>query len=168
MNIAELAMELGDRLMLNEILSLTQGIAYGRGRWPRCFGSWADGWQDLGLTTLRTSGWVYLKIPAPYYDRMRNDFPDLLTSNVNGWLAKEPENRRMLRTLDGTTRAFLSDRYRRIDNYEVAQTVLPIIGSMDGASVESCELTESKMYIKVVNQRITAEIAKGDVVQRQR
>lgn len=107
----------------------------------------------------------YLKIPAPYYDRMRNEFPDLLASNVNGWLAKEPENRRMLRTLDGTARAFLSDRYRRIDNYEVAQTVLPIIGNIDGASVESCELTESKMYIKVVNQRITAEISKGDIVQ---
>lgn len=107
----------------------------------------------------------YLKIPAPYYDRMRNEFPNLLTRNVNGWLAREPENRRMLRTLDGTARAFLSDRYRRIDNHEVAQTVLPIIGNMDGASVESCELTESKMYIKVVNQRITAEIAKGDIVQ---
>jgi hypothetical protein len=107
----------------------------------------------------------YLKIPAPYYDRMRAEFPDLLTRNVNGWLAKEPENRRMLRTLDGTARAFLSDRYRRIDNYEVAQSVLPIIGNMDGASVESCELTDSKMYIKVVNQRITAEIAKGDIVQ---
>lgn len=107
----------------------------------------------------------YLKIPAPYYDRMRTEFPDLLTRNVNGWLAKEPENRRMLRTLDGTARAFLSDRYRRIDNYEVAQSVLPIIGNMAGASVESCELTDSKMYIKVVNQRITAEIAKGDVVQ---
>lgn len=107
----------------------------------------------------------YLKIPAPYYDRMRTEFPDLLTRNVNGWLSKEPENRRMLRTLDGTARAFLSDRYRRIDNYEVAQSVLPIIGNMAGASVESCELTDSKMYIKVVNQRITAEIAKGDIVQ---
>lgn len=106
----------------------------------------------------------HLKIPATYYDRMRTENPSLLTENVNSWLFKEPA-RRMIRTLDGTARAFLSDRYRRIDNYEVAQAVLPIIGNMAGASVESCELTDSKMYIKVVNPRITAEIAKGDIVQ---
>lgn len=106
-----------------------------------------------------------LKIPAQYYDRMRNECPSLLATNVNTWLQQERDTRRMVRTLDGNVRAFLSDRYRRIDNYEVAQTVLPIIGSMNGANVESCELTESRMYIKVVNTRITAEIAKGDIVQ---
>lgn len=107
----------------------------------------------------------HCKIPARYYDRMITEAPDLLTTNVNRWLARVPGTRRMLRTLDGTARAFLSDRYRRIDNHEVAQTVLPIIGNMNGARIESCELTESRMYLKVVNTRITAEIAKGDVVQ---
>lgn len=107
----------------------------------------------------------HLRIPAQYYDRMREENPLLLTTNVNTWLQQEPNTRRMLRTLDGNARAFLSDRYRRIDNYEVAQTVLPIIGSMDGAKVESCELTERRMYLKVVNTRITAELSKGDVVQ---
>lgn len=107
----------------------------------------------------------HLKIPALYYDRMRTEFPKLLASNVNGWFAKAPDTRRMLRTLDGTARAFLSDRYRRIDNYEVAQTVLPIIGNMPGARVESCELTDSRLYIKVVDPRVTAEVVKGDVVQ---
>ena len=107
----------------------------------------------------------HLKIPALYYDRMRTEFPELLASNVNGWFAKTPDTRRMLRTLDGTARAFLSDRYRRIDNYEVAQTVLPIIGNMPGARVESCELTDSRLYIKVVDPRVTAEVVKGDVVQ---
>ena len=66
----------------------------------------------------------HLKIPATYYDRMRTENPSLLTENVNSWLFKEPA-RRMIRTLDGTARAFLSDRYRRIDNYEVAQAVSP-------------------------------------------
>lgn len=106
----------------------------------------------------------HLKIPALYYDRMRNEFPELLTRNVNGWFSKTP-SKRMIRTLDGTARAFLSDRYRRIDNYEVAQTVLPIIGNMPGARVESCELTDSRLYIKVVDPRVTAEVVKGDVVQ---
>lgn len=107
----------------------------------------------------------HLKIPATYYDRMRTEVPELLARNVNGWFAHTPDTRRMLRTLDGTARAFLSDRYRRIDNYEVAQTVLPIIGKMNGATVESCELTDSRLYIKVVDPRVTAEVVKGDIVQ---
>lgn len=107
----------------------------------------------------------YLKIPASYYDRMRVEYPEMLAANVNGWLGRTPDDYRMVRTLDGTARAILSDRYRRIDNFEVASTVLPIIAGMDGASVESCELTESRMYLKVVNSRITAEVKKGDVVQ---
>ena len=107
----------------------------------------------------------HLKIPTSYYDRMRSEDPELLTQNINGWFSRTPTTKRMLRTLDGTARAFLSDRYRRIDNFEVAQTVLPIIGGMEGANIESCELTDSRMYIKVVNPRVTAEIKKGDVVQ---
>lgn len=106
----------------------------------------------------------HLGIPARYYDKMRSDFPELLATNVNGWFEKTPATR-MIRTLDGTARAFLSDKYRRIDNFEVAQTVLPIIRDMGGATVESCELTDARMYLKVVNPRITAEVKKGDIVQ---
>ena len=105
-----------------------------------------------------------LKIPAPYYDKMRTENPQLLAQNVNSWFNKEPKTR-MVRTLDGTTRAFLSDRYRRIDNFEIAQTVLPIIADMQDARIESCEVTEQRMYLKVVNPRLTTEIVPGDVVQ---
>ena len=101
---------------------------------------------------------LQLKIPAPYYERMRAENPGLLMANVNGWFQQSPDTRRMVRTLDGTARAILSDRYRRIDNYEVAQTVLPIISEMQGARIESCELTDTRMYIKVVNERIQTEV----------
>ena len=107
----------------------------------------------------------HLKIPALYYDRMKSEYPELLVQNVNGWFSRTPDTKRMLRTMDGTARALLSDRYRRIDNFEVASAVLPIISGMDGASVESCELTDSRMYLKVVNPRVTAEVKKGDIVQ---
>lgn len=107
----------------------------------------------------------HLKIPAVYYDRMRSEYPDLLAQNVNGWFGRTPDNKRMLRTMYGTARALLSDRYRRIDNFEIANAVLPIISGMEGAKVESCELTDSRMYLKVVNPRITAEVQKGDIVQ---
>jgi hypothetical protein len=105
-----------------------------------------------------------LGIPSRYYDRMLADEPQLLAKNVNTWFQKQPSNR-MVRTLDGTARAFLSDKYRRIDNHDIAQAVLPMIGNMEGAIVESCELTEKRMYLKVVNPRITTEVMKGDVVQ---
>ena len=71
----------------------------------------------------------------------------------------------MLRTLDGTARAFLSNRYRRIDNLEVAEAVLPVIGEMQDARFESCQITDSRMYIKVVNTRLEAEVVPGDIVQ---
>jgi hypothetical protein len=104
-------------------------------------------------------------IPINYYNKMLEKKPQLLADNVNTWFQKNPD-KRMIRTLDGTARAFLSDRYRRIDNHEIATAVLPIIQSFgEGARVDSCELTDKRMYIKVVNERITTEVSKGDVVQ---
>ena len=107
---------------------------------------------------------TYLGIPAKYYDKMRGENPELLAENINSWFNKQPKTR-MVRSLDGTARAFLSDRYRRIDNFEIAQTVLPIIGEMPDAKIESCEVTDERMYIKVVNPRLTTEVVPGDIVQ---
>lgn len=67
--------------------------------------------------------------------------------------------------MGGTARAFLSNRYRRIDNMEIAKVVLPLIGRMTDAHFESCQITDSRMYIKVVNRRLAAEVVKGDIVQ---
>lgn len=105
-----------------------------------------------------------LGIPSKYYDKMRHENPELLAQNVNSWFQKDPK-RRMVRTLDGVTRAFLSDRYRRIDNAEIASAVLPIIADMPDAKIESCEVTDERMYIKVVNPRLTTEVVPGDIVQ---
>lgn len=104
-----------------------------------------------------------LGIPQKYYDRMRAESPELLTRNVNHWFQEEPEQR-MVRTLDGKARAFLSKRYRPLDNADMAESVLPILQEM-GCRLESSALTESKLYIKAVTERTTFEIRKGDVVQ---
>lgn len=104
-----------------------------------------------------------LEIPRKYYDRMRSTAPALLAQNANHWLHTDNE-RRMVRTLDGKVRAFLSDRFRPIDNYDVASAVLPTI-QKSGCRIESCEVTERKMYLKVVTDRLTADIKKGDAVQ---
>jgi len=120
--------------------------------------------QDLGLTDY-AHGQVAsrVKIPKVYYDRMRENAPALLADNVNHWFHKNPE-KRMVRTLDDTARAFLSDRYRPIDNYDLLDAVLPRILEL-GCDVQSCELTQTRMYLKVTTPRLTADVKKGDVVQ---
>jgi len=105
-----------------------------------------------------------LKIPAVYYNRLRKEHPQLLDQNVNGLFQAQPEQR-MVRTLDGKARAFLSNRYQPLDNYDLAQAVLPILATVPDMKIESCEMTESRMYIKAIFPRIEAEVSKGDVVQ---
>lgn len=106
-----------------------------------------------------------LKIPFAYFERMRIDQPALLDRNVNTWLQSESAARRLIRTLDGRVRAVLSDRYRRLDNFDLAENVLPILQRLPEAQFESVELTETRMYLKVTTPRVRYEIASGDVVQ---
>ncbi|HWR08530.1 DUF932 domain-containing protein [Sporomusa sp.] len=105
-----------------------------------------------------------LQIPFRYYSKMRMEQPSLLDENINGWFNEAPE-RRMLRILDGNVRAFLSDRYRRLDNLELADAVLPIINEMKSAEIISSQITETHMYIKVINKKLKAEVTVGDIVQ---
>lgn len=88
----------------------------------------------------------------------------MLDQNINTWLEQKPE-RRMIRVLDGKVRAFLADRYRRLDNLELCAAVLPVIQEMQGSQIESCEVTPTHLYIKVVNRRVKAEVKVGDIVQ---
>ncbi len=105
-----------------------------------------------------------LKIPLAYFERMRTEQPALLDRNVNTWLQQD-EARPMLRTLDGRVRAVLSNRYRCLDNFDLAESVLPILGQFKDGSFESVELTETRMYIKFILPRLQYEMQVGDVVQ---
>lgn len=107
----------------------------------------------------------YLEIPKRYYDRMREGDPSLLATNVNRWLAKKGGEARLVRTLDGDVRALLSDRYRQLDNFDLLGAVLPIFKSDSDFRVESCDVTEKRLYLQVVNDRITTSVKKGDEVQ---
>ena len=79
-------------------------------------------------TTHRQLG-TFLGIPAKYYDRMRQDAPALLAHNVNHWFKTQPAER-MVRTLDGKARAFLSNRYRRLDNFDLLHAVMPVLAEL--------------------------------------
>lgn len=102
-----------------------------------------------------------LNIPYKYYERMRSEYPELLDKNVNGWLERNLE-KRMLRTLDGKLRAFLSDRYRRLDNLELVDHVMPVIAEMKGCEIISCDVTETHLYLKIINRTMKSEIVPGD------
>lgn len=100
-------------------------------------------------------------IPSKYYDLMRKH-PGLLAKNVEYWL-KNSSDRRMIRTIDGNIRAVLSDKYRRLDNFDIAQSILPMLNEAQ-AEVESCEITDKRLYIKAITQKVQAEVKVGDVV----
>ncbi len=101
-------------------------------------------------------------IPKPYYDRMRKEEPALLARNVNAWLAKAAEKeggpeKRMIRTLDGKARAFLSDRYRPLENEDLANAVLPVLLDMK-LDIMSSQITDQRLYIKAVHPKVTREL----------
>jgi hypothetical protein len=124
-----------------------------------------DGVKRFGTTeAFRRQLADKLKIPFAYFERMRTEQPELLDRNVDTWLHDEPEQR-MVRTLDGQARAFLSDRYRRLDNYDLLQHVFPILRQLPDARFDSVELTPSRMYLKVVTPRVQLEMQPGDIVQ---
>jgi hypothetical protein len=105
-----------------------------------------------------------LGIPSKYYDRLLTQEPQLLATNVNTWLHRNPE-RRMVRTMEGHARAFLSDRYQRIDNHEVAEVALPALMELPDVKIVSSEITERRLYIHFVVPTIQGEVKRGDVVQ---
>lgn len=124
-----------------------------------------DNDSELFTAPLTDNGHIQLgqfcDIPKKYYDKLRG-YPGLLANNVKHWLERSSD-RRMVRSLDGNIRAILSDKYRRLDNFDLAQNVLPMLFEAD-AQVESCEITENKIYIKAITHKVQAEIKKGDIV----
>lgn len=128
-----------------------------------------DATETFGTTDLfhRQIGSA-LNIPAKYYDMMRVQKPELLAENVNTWLSDRDQSY-MVRSMDygsgRVARALLSDRYRRIDNLEVATAVLPLLAGKEEMEVVSCEVTESRLAIKIVNHKLEMAVVPGDYVQ---
>lgn len=104
----------------------------------------------------------YAGIPLPYYRRMLAEAPELLASNFNRWMADEAAagSRRMVRTLDGNVRAMLSDKYRPLENEDLAEAVLPVLLERD-LLIMSCEITDTRLYIKAVDSRIALDVPTG-------
>jgi hypothetical protein len=95
-----------------------------------------------------------LGIPGGYLRRVREHRPGLYDVNVNGWLAGD-DRTFLLRCLrsggGGVVRAFLSDRYKYIANLDVLLAALDgVRGAGVPVQVDGCDLTERRMYVRVV------------------
>jgi len=98
-------------------------------------------------------------IPTKYYDKMRREAPELLANNVNEWFKRYPAVR-LNRTLDGRERANLSDKFQPFDNADFAEAVLPILARRK-LHVQSCEITEKRLYIKAVDEQLFRDVPVG-------
>lgn len=104
----------------------------------------------------------YAGIPLAYYKRMAAEAPELLARNVNRWLEDHAEDkeRRMVRTLDNTVRAVLSDKYRALENEDLAEAILPVLMERN-LLIMSCEITDTRLYIKAVDKSIEQNVPTG-------
>ncbi|MBM2623413.1 DUF932 domain-containing protein [Actinoplanes sp. LDG1-06] len=102
-----------------------------------------------------------LDIPVPYLRRLARENVPLLDDNINSWL--ERDDRRFLvrcqrdtpDSNDGTARAFLSDRYLRIDNLDVLMAAIKgIEKARVGVQIASCDLTDRRMYVRFVSPEV--------------
>ena len=112
---------------------------------------------------------TYLGINQKYYQKMMAYEPGLLAVNVNQWFQRteKPFNAepRMVRVLDGNMRAFLSNRYQRIDNFDLLMALMPVFQQFPGLQFESNSLSEREMFLKVFWPGNQKEVKKGDIIQ---
>jgi hypothetical protein len=97
-----------------------------------------------------------LEIPIGYYRKMKSENSDLLAKNVNGWLSQKEKAKYLLRTFkyegaDDVCRAFLSNRYNILDNYDVLICALEAIKD-SGIEIEivKADITDKRMYLHAV------------------
>lgn len=130
--------------------------------------------QPSGVTTLDMSDHALgqmatdLEIPMRYFKRMREEAPGLFQTNVHHWMYEQPK-RKLVRAYKGepdTGRAWLSDRYRRLDNIEIATKLLPVLGELDTEVVfHNAAITDTKFYVRALFPKMQAAVKVGDEIQ---
>lgn len=128
---------------------------------------------DKPLTiTEHTHGQIaeYAGIPKAYYDKLRKEQPGLFKNNVETWL-KSFQETRLVRGLDGRARAFMSNRYRPVDNEDVFTAALEAFSDVTGLQLVSSEVTDNRLYLKalfprkeLINPQVGDEIQAGVIV----
>ena len=123
------------------------------------------GQEEFGIADLaHDQVATYTDIPRAYYGRLQSSHPALLAQNVNTLMQAKPD-KRMVRTLDGHARAFLSDRYRCIDHLDLMENLLPTLMERRDLSFASAEVTDRRLYIKVISSELEGQVKAGDTVR---
>jgi hypothetical protein len=91
--------------------------------------------------------------------------PALLCANLNHWLHQHPDSQRLVRTLDGSVRGFLSNSYRPLDHFEFAEAALQEMQQVGDVQVESAAITDTRMYLKAVSTRMQGDVRPGDILR---
>lgn len=111
----------------------------------------------------------YIGVNRKYYDKMLAHDKGLLSVNLNQWFQRTESpyaaETRMVRVLDGNMRAFLSNRYQRIDNYDLLTALLPVFSEFSGLRFESSNLSDRHMHLKVFWSGNQKEVKTGDVIE---
>lgn len=122
---------------------------------------------DSGTLTDYSRGQLasHLAIPQKYVDTLRTEgMTELLDRNFNERLAVRSEDR-LVRLLDGNARAYLSNRYRRLDHADLLERILPVMFERSDLMFRSCEVTDSRLHLKIVTDSVTGEVQRGDMVR---
>lgn len=100
-----------------------------------------------------------LSIPVRYADRLEQaGHRDLLIDNANTLLDRE-EKRHMVRTLGGSARAILSDRYRPIDNYDVLKVIASESAKVGGELWDlRCDHDGGEFRALLVNDKVREQV----------
>ena len=117
---------------------------------------------SIDATTHQQIG-TFLEVPNKFYNKILNEHSDLYENTVNTLMSRSDKTR-MVRTLDGRARAFLSNSYRLVDNADVVPVVLRTLIDVQ-AQIVSSALTDKQVYIKALFPKIEADINVGDPVQ---
>jgi hypothetical protein len=107
---------------------------------------------------------TFADIPAKYADKMLTEEPDLLAVNANRWLQRSDKSR-MIRTISGDARAFLSNQYQRVQNEDLVRVALQALSDMPEVRFVSMEVTDARLYLQGVFPSLQGEIRVGDPVQ---
>ena len=126
-----------------------------------------QGTYDL-TDTARQQMADHLGIPQKFANTLLAEHPALAEANFNYLLQAKPAQR-LLRTWEQgpvtapQLRAYLSDRYRRLDNLELFdRAVAPLLDSRPDLEVLNADVTEDKLYIRLTTPKLTGLVQPGN------
>jgi hypothetical protein len=118
-------------------------------------------------------GQIAAKTPigARYYKHMLENDPLLLAANVNRWWDETPHDRLIRSEIIPSNgkralsfaRAFLSNKFRRLDNLEVMETMMPVLNDDQSPwQLKRAGITDVAVHVEAIAPQINGEVRVGD------